>query len=293
MSHFITYLALEGRSRASAAQVMTRYRELFTEKCFSIRAAEDGSAIEEKPFVLLLDDIAVAVMFVERPLPLDACEEALALDIVWPEARQTMMECHAHAIVALIGDPREHLAALNGAAAVTLVAGTLADLLEAPALVSSEGRVVMKRADFMPLAVALADLEPPVPFWTSIAFFSAPDDGGGQKRIGAASYGLQPFIGRELEFQPAALQPYEIARRLVGLFQYLILNGPVIEDDDTVGVTKEEKIRARLSPQGRRPGLPIIELTLERLDDHAPPATFRQSGAPASGSRKVFGKRGL
>jgi len=53
-----------------------------------------------------------------------------------------------------------------------------------------------------------------------------------------------------------------VAQRVLGLCQYLIANGPVIEDGATVGLTAEEKIRARHLPQGRRAGVPILELSM-------------------------------
>ena len=289
MSHFITYVALRHPALLSAERLVARYRELYSEEAYRIEAPA-VSPPPGKPIVLALDGMAVTVFFVDQPLPENAYEEALRLDRVWPNARAVMAESTAHVIVTLLADPEGHLPSLNGAAAVTLVAGVLADLLPAVALVSTEGRVIMPPETYAQRAAALAKHEIPVDFWTSMLFLDETPNAPGPQRITALSFGLLPFIGRELEFNPVALPLYEVAQRLVGLFQYLILNGPVIKDGDALGMTAGEQIRARYRNEGRRPGIPVIELTLEGPTSASPAA----EGANAKSTRPsgVFGKRG-
>ena len=97
-----------------------------------------GPETEGETFVVMMDQMPITVMFVDQPLPVDAYEESLALNLVWPEAHDAMRVHKAHAVVALIGDPQEHLGNLNGAAAVTLVARALATLLPTAAVISTE-----------------------------------------------------------------------------------------------------------------------------------------------------------
>jgi hypothetical protein len=50
---------------------------------------------------------------------------------------------------------------------------------------------------------------------------------------------------------------------MLGLCQYLITHGPAVKDGETVGLTPDEKFRAQYREQGRRPGVPILELSYE------------------------------
>lgn len=306
MSHFITYLALGDVAAVDAETLADRYRTLYGDEAYSIQAApRNGPDVAGDALVVTMDQMPVTVMFVDKPLPADSYQEAIVLDLIWPEAGEIMRGHGAHAIVALLNDPQDHLDNLNGAAAVTLVAGALASLLPTVALVSTEGRVIMKPDMFGPLATALARHEVPVPFWTSLAFVKGEQQTAGQELVGAVTYGLLPFVGRELEFLPAPLPPADVAQRLIGLCQYLIMNGPVIKDNDTVGLTPDEKIATRYRSEGRRQGAPIIELGMSetivrpaaQLHVAAPePMPLRDFGgthdAPARRSAAVFGKRG-
>ena len=50
------------------------------------------------------------------------------------------------------------------------------------------------------------------------------------------------------------------ATRVLGLCQYLILNGPVIGDGDVVGNTVEEKLRV-IHAQGTRLPVPVLKIS--------------------------------
>ena len=124
----------------------------------------------------------------------------------------------------------------------------------------------------------------PDTLWTRISFLRGAPVPGGTPTVAAFTTGLAAFIGREIEFQPAPLQPVEVAQRLVGLCQYLIVNGPVIRDGETVGLSEREKIRVRHAPAGQRPGVPVLLMSLEVADPAVSgPQTARPCGPGSSG----------
>jgi hypothetical protein len=120
-----------------------------------------------------------------------------------------------------------------------------------------------------------------------------PPEPGGQRTLALVTTGLASFVGREIEWLPATLPPAVIAQRVYGVCQYLIVNGMVLKDGDTVGVSESERIRVHFAERGQR-GAPVLQLTMEvgPVAAGATPAPSRQSagGAPA---RSTFGKRGL
>ena len=45
--------------------------------------------------------------------------------------------------------------------------------------------------------------------------------------------------------------------------------GPVLKDGDTLGVSERERIRVKYAAQGYKPGVPVMQLLVEQLDDAA------------------------
>ncbi|MEM9287831.1 MAG: DUF4261 domain-containing protein, partial [Pseudomonadota bacterium] len=76
----------------------------------------------------------------------------------------------------------------------------------------------------------------------------------------------QPFVGREIEFRPEPLPPADIFQRVSGMALYLMQQGLVVEDGDSVGANETEIIRVRYADQGIRPGIPILSLTCETTE---------------------------
>lgn len=266
MSHFITYLALEEAAVVDAEALAERYRSLYGEDAYAMQTvATADPGMPGGAFVVMMDQMPVTVMFIDKPLPADAYEQALSLDVVGPEARETMAGHKAHVIVSLVNDPQDHLDNLNGAASVTLVAGALASLLPTVALVSTEGCVIMKPDTFGPLAAGLARHEIPVAFWSAMAFVGGRQDADGREIMRAVTYGLTPFIGREVECFTITAPATAVAEWLINLSHFLVRNGPVINDTETVSLTPEEKVRAAYRAEGTRPGVPVIEFDLDNI----------------------------
>ena len=268
MSRFITYIALAEATAVTTVQLVDRYRDLFGDQIFKIDITA-GAGGSDDSIVLRLDKNLVAVMFIPLPLPQDAYEQALRLDQfgLWPEAREIMGSHKAHYTVAVIGSPDDAEGNLNAARMVTLVAGALVDLLPTTvALVFTEARTITRPTRFASFAKNVAAMRAPSSLWTSMAFFRGQPAPNGKNTIGVMSVGLLPFIGREMEFTPAPVALKELAERAFATAEYLILKGSVIKDGDTFGMSADEKIRVRYRDAGTRPGIPIIEMSIDRLD---------------------------
>lgn len=301
MSHFITYLALDRPASVSADETITAFSALAGSAPMRIELAGQPNSTPGEAFVVLVNGSPVTVMFIGAPLPPDAWEEAAARSIVWRDAAETMRKTQAHVIVALLQDTQNHLAALSGAAAVTMVAGALARQLPVAATIFTEAQSIVKGGGIESMASGFAQGQVPDLLWTTLSLMRGPATPDGRVTTAALTIGLLPFVGREIEFEPAPLQPVEIAERLIGLCKYLILNGPIIKDGETVGLTEKEKIRVRYAAAGQRPGVPVMSMTLERHDPAAghfapqpSPAPISGFGAPTfSGQRPAvtFGKR--
>jgi hypothetical protein len=74
--------------------------------------------------------------------------------------------------------------------------------------------------------------------------------------------GMAPFIEREIELTSTKLTLAEAVKRTYELCNYLIRQGLVVKDGDTAELDPGVKSRMHFRPQGRLPGLPVLQLTL-------------------------------
>ena len=292
MSHFTTYLALTSPASVMEGRAIETLNALAGEAPYRAesRGLSDGDG---KSYILQINGLGVSVTFVDRQLPPDAWEVAAKRNVPWPDAGDVMRFTRAHAVVALVGDCYDHATAVAGASAVTLAAGALARHLPMAATVFTESNGIDEGDGIWHMAMALAAGRFPDMLWMTLSYFTGGPMPDGTPTNGASTHGLLPFIGRELQLEPVPLPQAEIAKRLAGLFQYLVTNGPVIRDGQPVGMASLEKTIAHFMPEGREPSTPVIQLTLEVSPTVAPEAIEPAIAAPKSDGapRAVFGKR--
>jgi len=58
-----------------------------------------------------------------------------------------------------------------------------------------------------------------------------------------------------------------IAARTLGTIGYLLAQRPVLKDGDSLGVSEKERIRVAYAAQGYKPGVPVLQLHVESLDN--------------------------
>lgn len=290
MTRFITYLLLDQPAATSADNLASSFKDLARGSPLTIEQPAPGKSPLGEALIMMVNRRPVSVMFVDRPLPRDAWEGAAARSITWPDSKDVAARTRAHVIIALLQESTDHESALYGAAAVTMVGAALARLLPVTAMVFSEAQSIIPGKEIIPAALSFARGRPPLLLWTSLTFLrGTPQPDGTPTTVGLTT-GLRPFIGREIEFQAAPLQPAEMGQRILGLCHYLIVKGPVIKDGETVGVTEQEKVRVRYAAAGQRPGVPVMLLSAEMLQPTTPSSS---AGGPTRTSGKSFGRKGL
>jgi hypothetical protein len=239
--------------------------------------------------LILIDGTLIALMSIDQPLPQDAYLQALELNRTWQEAQAAMAMQRAHVIVGMVNEATTHGAALAGAAMVSMVTAAMTDLVPALAVIWSAGDVIVEPRAFHASALKLAAPEINVEHWIGFTWLDGPPTRDGKRTLAVLTTGLLPFIGREIAWQPTALQPVTIAQRMYGTCEYLIKAGPVIGDNETLGISEQERIRVRHLARGQRPGLPILALTVETLEPVSPVKSGPLPGLGGVG----FGRKGL
>jgi Domain of unknown function (DUF4261) len=292
-ARFIAYMPLSGPASVSAGQLADAIAARFPLIPMSVRPVGPAGGMGQS-FLIAIDDVTLTVMLIDQPLPRDAYETALELDRVWPQAAEAMRGQKAHLIAATLDDAKSHGEAINAAAALTLAAAALVNLTGAKAVIWSNAETIIEPDRFMAAAAGLQDKRIPVDIWTGLRWLDGPPAAGGARTLAVLSSGLFPFIGREIEFEPAPMTPYEIGQRVIGLCDYLIRSGPVIGDGETVGLTEDEHIRVRHAEHGQRPGIPVLRLMIDSAGAGSAFSIPKSPTGPAADkARPVFGKRKL
>lgn len=255
---FMCFVPLKANGLLTADALVQRVQARFGGKVpMDIKPAGDPS----QPGAVLVDieGVLLTIMNIDQPLPPDAYAPALEIERVWKNAGAELAANVGHVIISTLQEPGHHNEALNGAVYVTFFAAAVMDILPTIGAVWTNGNCLTQTAAFQAAAEGLAERNIPVMSWVGLYILRGPDTADGQPTIAVLTRGLLSFIGREIEFLPTTRPVPDTAQRVIGLSQYLISSGPVIQDGETVGVSEQEQIRVKYAAQGQM-GVPVMML---------------------------------
>lgn len=178
-------------------------------------------------------DLIYAIM--PAPVPWSDLEGPCATSWLWPKAAEELRPHTKHVIVTLLSqaEPIEQARLLTQA-----TSAFLASCEAAIGVMWVSSTVVMSSKMFQDFAVEMLP-EHPVPYiW--VDFRAGPDEDG---KTGGFTTGLSELGLMDMETRNSPEPPGELRERLFGLATYLIENGLVIRDGDTIGESAEEQIK--------------------------------------------------
>jgi hypothetical protein len=169
------------------------------------------------------------------PIPWSDLEGPCATSILWPNARDALKEHKTHVIVTVIGE-------LEPIALSTLLTQATASLLAtsptALGVYWSNATLVIPKDMFIDFAVDVLPHGPPLHVWVDFRVGKNED----KSSLGFTT-GMVALGHKEFETQNAVESPGELRERFLALAGYVVENGPVINDGDTVGEDASERIR--------------------------------------------------
>lgn len=263
-ARILAFVALNSPAEPDGQELAARVKSRFADALnipVSAQPDQTGGAL-----LIDMGGVLVTVMSIDRPMPPDAYHRGLELNHRWEDAPAAMQAHKAHFIVATLSEVDGYNEALNGTICVSLVAAALAESSDSVGVMWSTGQALTEAGLFVSEIEGLKTPEIPALVWVSLDVYRGEPTSNGEPTFTMYTTGLRPFVGRELEFAPTVASPNELATRMIGTSQYLIQNGLVLADGDTLGVSEQERIRARYMDPGARPGIPAIRLILEHLD---------------------------
>jgi hypothetical protein len=169
------------------------------------------------------------------PIPWSDLEGPCATSILWPDAADVLREHKTHVIVTVSGDfdPIELSTLLTQATASLMGASPTA-----LGVYWGNATLVVPRDMFMDFAVDVLPHGPPLHVWVDFRVGKDVDRTSSGFTKGMAALGHMEF-----EVPNAAEPPSALRERLLALAGYVVENGPVINDGDTIGRDASERIR--------------------------------------------------
>jgi hypothetical protein len=204
--------------------------------------------MEGSGFGFVLAGVPMTCVRVPAALPTPEWQQGAQSNLAWPLAGEDIAACRQHLVVAPVSEVEGHRDAQRKALAITVAVACLGRTSKAAGVVWVPAHSATRMADFEAMAKAL--IQPaeqsalPLDSWMRVEF------GKMEGRYAAVARGLQPFIGHDLGALSAAPDPHGQAALLYNVAGYLIRNGAVIVDGDTMDVGVG-KLRARMSADKR------------------------------------------
>lgn len=185
-------------------------------------------------FCLGASDVAIGIM--PAPYPWTDLEGPCATSILWPDAAAALRGHTHHAIVSVRGElPLVELSTLLTQVSAALMASSPAAL----GVYWANATLVIPKALFFDFAVEVMPHGAPLAIWVDYRV------GWNENKTHSSGFttGLTSLSLMEMEAKDATEPPSELKKRFDTVAQYLLENGPVIKDGDTVGENANEKIR--------------------------------------------------
>ncbi|HNY29507.1 MAG TPA: DUF4261 domain-containing protein [Fibrobacteria bacterium] len=189
---------------------------------------------KESVLTFHVDRTLVAIANMPAPYPWTDLEGPCSTSILWPQAAADLKEHRSHTIVSTIGE----IPALEASTLLTkVVAAVLDQSREALGVYWSNATLLVPRKLFQEFASEVLPYGPPLDIWVDFRVGRVDDRSSAGFTTGLAALGHMEFETSRSPEDPASLR-----ERLQNLAHYVILNGRVIQDRDTIGADANEHI---------------------------------------------------
>lgn len=196
---------------------------------------------------------SIFFMFIDAPFPAGDLGKDPEQRMVWPACAAESRAWRSHLIVLTMGGGTDLVARRTAAADQLRVAAAIAEGTGASA-VAWGGAMVFHPAQAFAAAIARDPLAPDV-------LVRGRWYGDGWSRAGLRTEGLAAFDLPEIDHPPTGEPAHEIANRVLNIAAYLMAQGMVLKDGDTLGPTEAPALRVHHAhtPDG------ALQLRLESL----------------------------
>jgi hypothetical protein len=180
-----------------------------------------------------------AVSQIDVPFPVSELEYPCATALSWPDACDELGKTKAHLIVTVFGKGD----ALDDHLRASMLVQAAMSLTDAAGIYWSTADSVWSRDDFQTATETMSRDEFFLPLWVGLKSQNEADGTHSLFTRGMDAFGLM-----NIEVPHSIKDPADTLFRLGDIATYLIKNGPIIKDGDTLGQDSSERIRVTVGP---------------------------------------------
>ncbi|WP_254507475.1 DUF4261 domain-containing protein [Anatilimnocola floriformis] len=177
----------------------------------------------------------VIIAFMRAPIPWTDLDGPCQTAFLWPDAEPVLRSHVGHLIITLLS--KEGPVAQAGLL-TQVCAAIVGSCPQAPGVFWSNATQLIRGDIFRDFAVKFLPDAPPLYLW--VDFRVGPSGNG---KSSGFTTGLTALGHMEFETESSSESPGELKERLFGLANYVVENGPVIRNGDTIGEDANERIR--------------------------------------------------
>lgn len=236
--------------------VQREFNKRWTDPVATEPEEKDGS------LSLSIGDKGVVFGPMPKPIPWSDLEGPCATSVLWKDAAAQVKQHRTHVIAMALGDLNE----LEASALLTKAcAAYMAALPSAIGVYWGNATLIVPKNIFISFAEEVLPEGPPLHIW--VDFRVGPDS---ERTSAGFTAGMKALGHMEFETQNSPEPPGELRERLLALANYVVTNGPVIKDGDTVGEDEQEKIRVVYSPSAFGHKEKVMRLVYEKASASKP-----------------------
>lgn len=204
----------------------------------------------------------VVLGLMPAPIPASDLDGPCATSVLWPNAAETVSEHQTHVVVTVLGElePIELSTVLSQATASLMAVSE-----SAIGVYWCNATLLVPKDLFVDFATQVMPHGPPLHIWVDFRVGA-----GGENLSEGFTTGMSALGHMEFESQDATEPPGELRERFLALAGYLIENGPVIQDGNTVGEDANEKIRVVYSDSSFGHEEQVMRLVYETMPASKP-----------------------
>ncbi len=194
-------------------------------------------------FSFEVGDEFLALALMPAPYPAADLEGPIATSWMWPPQPpvQNVKQHRSHLLITMMGGAADPVRRRLLLTAVTALAAKQPGVM---AIYWAEGTLVHFPPLFIDMAQSInSPAAPPLYLWVDLRAFRNKDG-----TTGLFTTGLAPLGHMEIEISRIDMDPGELREWLLNIMYYLLENGPVLKDGQTIGMSAEQQIRIRHCP---------------------------------------------
>jgi hypothetical protein len=205
---------------------------------------------------------AVILGKMPAPIPWSDLEGPCATSVLWKSAADEVKAHKVHWIVTVMGElnPLDLSKLLTQA-----TSAVMATCPSALGVLWVNATMVVPKAIFIEFAEKILPHGPPLDIWVD---FRVGRDS--EKTSSGFTAGMAALGRMEFEAQGSPEPPGELRERFLALARYVVENGPVIKDHDTIGEDANERIRVVYSKSAFGHKDKVMRLTYEKPSPQKP-----------------------